>query len=320
MNREMLSYVKTDLALEAAEPFRKQEKDIEGVIIEESFDEINQMVITVVDIQNEIGAEKLGKPMGMYITLETPKLSEPDEDYHKEITGELTKQLNRLMPELAEKKILVAGIGNREITPDALGPLAVEHLFITRHLIQTYGEDSDIAKGLGNVSAIAPGVMAQTGMEGREILKGIIDNTNPDVVIIIDALAARSTKRLNRTIQLTNTGIHPGAGVGNHRNELTEQTLGIPVIAIGIPTVIDAATIVSDTMSHLFEVLENERGFHEAYEATKNFDDQEKYMLMRELMEPMMSDMFVTPKDIDETIARISFTVSESINGLCHHI
>lgn len=315
-----MDYIKTDLALEAAEPFRKQKKDIEGVIIDEDYDEANDILVTAVDIKDDRGAEKLGKPAGMYITLEAPGLSEPDEGYHKEITEVLRKQLSRLVPEVDRKKILVGGIGNREITPDALGPLVVEHLFITRHLIRNYGENTDVTKGLGNVSAIAPGVMAQTGMEGREILKGIIDSTKPDVVMIIDALAARSTRRLNRTIQLTNTGIWPGAGVGNHRNELTERTLGIPVIAIGIPTVIDAATIVSDTMSHLLEVLENERGFHEAYEATKSFDHQEKYMLMRELMEPMMADMFVTPKDIDETIARISFTISEAINGLCHHI
>lgn len=320
MMEVLKNYIKTDLALEAAEPFRKQNQHMEGVAVSETYDEKNDILVTVVEVQNAEGVQLLGKPEGMYITLETPNLSEPDEGYHREITEVLAKQLDRLMPGIAKKKILVAGIGNREITPDALGPLVVEHLFITRHLIETYGSHSDVARGLGNVSAIAPGVMAQTGMEGREILRGIIDHTKPEVVIVIDALAARSTKRLNRTIQLTNTGIHPGAGVGNHRNELTEATLGIPVIAIGIPTVIDAATIVSDTMSQLMEVLENERSFHEAYEATRNFDDQEKYMLMRELMEPMMSDMFVTPKDIDETVARISFTVSEAINSLCHSI
>lgn len=228
------------------------------------------------------------------------------------------KEFLALVPDIKEKKVLVAGIGNREITPDALGPLVVEHLFITRHLIRSYGENTEITKGLGNISAIAPGVMAQTGMEGVEIIKGIIEATQPEILIVIDALAARSTKRLNRTIQVTDTGIHPGAGVGNYRNALTKKTLGIPVVAVGIPTVIDAATIVSDTMTSLFEVLENQKKLGGLYEASKDFDAEEKYYLVREMMEPSMSDMFVTPKDIDETIGRISYTVSEAINSICH--
>lgn len=320
MMQSVLSHIRTDLAIEAAELFSGSHDSTEGIDIDESYDKKNDILITRVNVLNQEGAKRLNKAQGMYITLETPHLNELDEGYHAEITEALMGQLKKLCPGIERKKLLVAGIGNREITPDALGPLVVEHLFITRHLFKNYGGDNEVTKGLGNVSAIAPGVMAQTGMEGREIIKGVIDTTRPDVVVIIDALAARSTRRLNRTIQLTNTGIHPGAGVGNYRNELTEKTLGVPVIAIGIPTVIDAATIVSDTMDSLFQVLENQRKFHEAYEATKNFDDQEKYMLMRELMEPMMSDMFVTPKDIDETIGRISYTVSEAINSLCHNV
>ena len=254
------------------------------------------------------------------MTLETPHLNELDENYHQEITEALMELLRQLVPEIQKKKILVAGIGNREITPDALGPLVAEHLFITRHLIKSYGEDTELTKGLGNISAIAPGVMAQTGMEGREIIEGIIKSTKPGLLIVIDALAARSTKRLNRTIQVTDAGLHPGAGVGNYRNELTKETLGIPVIAIGIPTVIDAATIVSDTMTGLFNVLQNQKKLGTIYEAIKDFDEEEKYYLVREMMEPMMTDMFVTPKDIDETIGRISYTVSEAINSICHRL
>lgn len=315
-----LTDVRTDLALEAAEYYSQGHQSIDGVEIDEVYDEQKDILVTKVNIVSEAGEKRLNKAKGMYITLETPHLNELDEGYHQEITEVLKEQLKAVYPGIEHRKILVAGIGNREITPDALGPLVVEHLFITRHLFKAYGEDTEITKGLGNVSAIAPGVMAQTGMEGREIIKGIIEATKPEVLIVIDALAARSTKRLNRTIQLTNTGIHPGAGVGNYRNELTKETLGIPVIAIGIPTVIDAATIVSDTMASLFSVLENQKKFKEVYEVTKDFDEQEKYYLMRELMEPVMSDMFVTPKDIDETIGRISFTVSEAINSICHAV
>ena len=313
-----LTQIRTDLALEAAEYYGDGSTDIEGVIVRETYDTKNDILVTRVKITNEAGAARLRKAIGTYITIETPHLNEADESYHKEITEALMKEFLALVPDIKEKKVLVAGIGNREITPDALGPLVVEHLFITRHLIRSYGENTEITKGLGNISAIAPGVMAQTGMEGVEIIKGIIEATQPEILIVIDALAARSTKRLNRTIQVTDTGIHPGAGVGNYRNELTKKTLGIPVVAVGIPTVIDAATIVSDTMTSLFEVLENQKKLGGLYEASKDFDAEEKYYLVREMMEPSMSDMFVTPKDIDETIGRISFTVSEAINSICH--
>ncbi len=328
MKNKQISLVRTDLALEAAEPFKNENNLPYGVTVDEDYDEINEIRVTIVDVMSDIGAKKIGKPIGKYITVETPHMDEPDDGYHQEITKVLIKQLMQLLPGLSQKKILVAGIGNREITPDALGPLVVEHLFITRHLFQMYAPTSSILKGLGNISAIAPGVMGQTGMEGQEIIHGIIEETKPEVLIVIDALAARSTQRLNRTIQLTNTGIHPGAGIGNHRNELTEKTLGIPVIAIGIPTVIDAATIVTDTMQNLFKALKNEakqsadiyRKDTSLKSILESFDIQEQHALMREIMDPGMMDMFVTPKDIDETIGRISFTISEAINELCHRV
>lgn len=317
-NLKKLTELRTDLAVEAAEYYCKDSKNMEGVSIDEKYDTKNDILVTRVQITSDAGAKQLHKAKGTYVTLETPHLNELDENYHKEITEALMKEFSSLVPDIKKKRILVAGIGNREITPDALGPLVVEHLFITRHLIKNYGEDTEITKGLGNISAIAPGVMAQTGMEGREIIKGIIETTKPEVLVVIDALAARSTKRLNRTIQLTDTGIYPGAGVGNYRSELTKETLGIPVIAVGIPTVIDAATIVSDTMTSLFNVLENQKKLGSLYEAAGDFDAEEKYYLVREMMEPAMADMFVTPKDIDETIGRISYTVSEAINSICH--
>ena len=216
--------------------------------------------------------------------------------------------------------LLVAGIGNREITPDALGPLVVEHLFITRHLIEKYGRDSAVVKDMGNVCAVIPGVMSQTGMETAEILHGLVREIQPDVLITVDALAARSIRRLVTTIQLTDTGIHPGAGIGNKRYELTQKTLGIPVIAIGMPTVIDAATIVADTMESLMGVLNQNEMLKKAVKVTEQFTHEENYMLMRELMEPQMTNLFVTPKDIDEAVRRISYTISEALNSLCHQI
>ena len=194
----------------------------------------------------------MGKPMGTYITLEAPAMALPDENYHQEISRELAQQLRNIIPGIEQEfSIMVVGLGNRDVTADALGPNVVDNLTITRHMVKEYGKAAFNRNKVHMVSGLIPGVMAKTGMESQEIIKGVVEMTKPDVVVVIDALAARSTKRLNRTIQITNTGIHPGSGVGNHRNAITEETLGVPVIAVGVPTVVDAATIVSDAFEKM---------------------------------------------------------------------
>ena len=199
--------------------------------------------------------------------------------------------------------MLVVGLGNREVTPDALGPRVVDNLFITRHIVKEYGKYAFGEKNVNRISSIVPGVMAQTGMESLEIIHGIIDE-----------LAARSTKRLNRTIQVTDTGINPGSGVGNHRHGLNKKSLGIPVISIGIPTVVDAATIVNDTMFNLIAAMSQSKAFDILGDSLKELNDGEKYELIRELLSPNLNAMFVTPKDIDESVKRLSYTISEGIN------
>ncbi|MDO5539165.1 MAG: GPR endopeptidase [Eubacteriales bacterium] len=285
--------VRTDLALEAKESFEEDDVEIRGVQIEESADEEKEIYTTIVRIVTENGAKAMGKPVGNYITLEAPNMSAEDEDYHREISAVLAGHLRKLMGE-EEQTVLVVGLGNREVTPDALGPSVVGNLKITRHIVREYGKASlEGVKKL--VSAIVPGVMAQTGMETLEIIKGVVEETKPQIVIVIDALAARSTKRLNRTIQITDTGINPGSGVGNHRNGINQEVLGVPVIAIGVPTVVDAATIVNDSVEQAAET-------------------KEKSQSIREKISPHLNTMFVTPKDIDETIKRVSFTISEGLN------
>ncbi len=200
----------------------------------------------------------------------------------------------------AEQSILVVGLGNRDVTADALGPQVIDNLFITRHVIKEYGKAAYNREKMNMVSSVEPGVMAKTGMETAEIIKGVVSETKPDVLIVIDALAARSTRRLNRTIQITNTGIQPGSGVGNHRNAITEESLGIPVIAIGVPTVVDAATIVGDALEKL---LEKEDEF-----------DRVKYMGHHRAIFSELNNMYMTGKDIDAVVKRVSFTVSEGIN------
>lgn len=295
--------IHTDLALEDKERFESDNVEISGVSVEEFYDEEHEIRVTEVKILTENGAKSMRKPIGTYITMEMANLVLPDEEYHHVVAEELSKYVGNVLQMDKEKEdytVLVVGLGNRDVTPDALGPHTVECLNVTRHIVKEYGKYAMGEEAVNMVSAIAPGVMAQTGMESYEIIKGIAETTKPDAVIVVDALAARNTKRLNRTIQIADTGIHPGSGVGNHRNEISKETLGVPVIAIGVPTVVDAATIVRDTMENLLSTLETD----------------DKYEMMQELIAPHLYGMFVTPKDIDESIDRVGATIAEGLNLL----
>ena len=288
--------VRTDLALEAKETVQKPDEEIRGVRVEEEKDGEKEIYITRVMIETKNGAKIMGKPMGTYITLEAPNMVTPDEDYHREISEKVAGQIRELLPdEKEELSVLVVGLGNRDVTADALGPNVADQLHITRHVVREFGKAAYNRNKMHMISAIVPGVMAKTGMETCEIIRGVVEQTKPDVIIAIDALAARSTKRLNRTIQITDTGVQPGSGVGNHRHALTQESLGIPVIGIGIPTVVDAGTIVGDAV----EQVEREMLFCSDMHSLK----------MAELQ-----NMYVTTKDIDDVVNRLSYTVSEAIN------
>lgn len=290
--------IRTDLALETTERFAEENTEIRGVEVHEEYDEEKDVRTTVVKIVTENGAKSMGRPQGTYITIEAPELSTQDEDYHREISEEISTHLRKLIDLKKEKSVLVVGLGNAAITADALGPQVVDNLLMTRHIIKEYGLRGIKHEKMHRISGIAPGVMAQTGMETAEIVQGIVSETKPDVVVAIDALAARSVRRLSRTIQITDTGIHPGSGVGNHRNGLTEENLQVKVIGIGVPTVVDAATIVHDSMAHLLDTLE----------------ETEQKEFLDEMIAPNLYSMFVTPKDVDETIKYLSFTISEGLN------
>ena len=306
---------RTDLALEATERFEDGQIEISGVKITEYQKGKTDIKITKVAIETENGSKMMGKPRGIYLTLEAPDMPVPDEGYHREISRELAAQLRELLGDTGkERSVLVVGLGNREVTPDALGPDVVGNLQITRHILREYGKAAMEKERANAVSAIVPGVMAQTGMETLEILQGVVGETKPDVLIVVDALAARSTKRLNRTIQISDAGIHPGSGVGNYRQALTKETLGVPVIAVGVPTVVDAATIVNDTMESLVEAMGQSERLRSLGDSLARLDASEKHELIRELLSPQLNGMFVTPKDIDETVKRIGYTISEGIN------
>lgn len=313
--------IRTDLAMEQKERFESDHVEVSGVVLEEEYDEEKEIKITTVRIETENGAKAMGKPVGTYLTLEAPNMAAADEGYHREISETLAGFLEKYMKDTEENQekgysVLVVGLGNREVTPNALGPYVVDQLNVTRHIVQEYGRYAVEKGGSRIVSAIVPGVMAQTGMESAEIIRGIVNETTPDLIMVIDALAARSTKRLNRTIQISDAGIYPGAGVGNHRSEITKDTMGIPVIAIGVPTVVDAATIVNDTMENFITALETSETLKGVGVVLQGYNSAEKYELVKELIAPHLNGMFVTPKDIDDTVRRISYTISEAMNML----
>ena len=307
--------IRTDLALEEREGLKEQAKEVSGVSFRKWKGKTEDVQITEVKVLNEAGAQILGKPGGSYLPLEADRLLLPDEDFHSEVSDELANVLKELAEHALGKKegeekvapflhgqpvILVAGLGNQSVTPDSLGPRTVNNLSVSQN-----------ETGL---KAIAPGVMAQTGMETARILSGLIREIKPDLVIAIDALAARSIRRLGTTIQLTDTGIHPGSGVGNHRHSLTKETLGIPVLAVGVPTVVGAAAIVHDTISALTGVLASEEATKNTGKWIENMNPEDQYRMIRELLEPEFGSLYVTPPDIDQRVKQLSFTISEGIH------
>lgn len=318
MNHNHLFKIRTDLAVELKEDVTKEKGRMEGIQIDSKYIFENRIFVTKVIVQNDIGAKNLGKDIGTYITLESPELASCDAGYHREMSAALATYVSELLPKSdhhEKTKILVTGLGNREATPDSLGPRVVDNLWITRHMTQDIANMEMVDQCSDfEVSAIVPGVLAQTGMESAEIVKAIVSEIHPDVVIAVDSLAARNTKRLNTTIQISSAGINPGSGVGNHRKGLTFDTIKVPVIAIGIPTVVDAATIVNDTFDNLLGVFKMTKGMEDINEVMSGFSQEEKYRLVRELIEPEMASMYVTPKDIDATVKYISYTISEGLN------
>ena len=230
--------VRTDLALENKESFEGTNTEVPGVILKEKHLS-HDIKLTKVDIVNYDGVKAMNKPIGAYVTIESDNLLLNDIDFLRKMKRVLAREIKNMLPKTTNASVLVVGLGNREVTYDALGPIVVSNIEITRHINEYFGKE----EGENSVSALVPGVMAQSGMEAASIIKGVVDETKPDALIVIDALAARSIDRLNTTIQLTNTGINPGSGVGNHRNAIDEETMGVKVLAIGVPTIIDASNM-----------------------------------------------------------------------------
>ena len=304
---------RTDLALERRDLYNKAhniEKDIDGIETEE--EKVDEKInISRVKITNEKGEEAIGKPIGNYITIDFKSLKIATVDEIEKASEIVTKELKVLIEKhiSTSEPILVVGLGNIYVTPDALGPKVINEIDITRHLLQYMPEVLD--KNTREISAISPGVLGTTGIETLEILKGIVDNVKPKLVIVIDALSSRSIERISSSIQLADTGIVPGAGVGNTRKELTIKTLGVPVIAMGIPTVTEAATIAADSLTLLIKKVQ-EQG--ESNDFLNKLQEEDKYSLIKEVLTPEEYNFIVTPKEIDELIEKMKDIIARGIN------
>ena len=308
--------IRTDLAVENRELYKEaHQEDSKGVEIEK--EEKGNYTVTRIKVLNKEGSEDLQKPIGTYITIDVPRLNKTDEDLKDEISQVLAKEIKGLGKTHPHSKILIVGLGNWNITPDALGPKIVERVLVTRQFFVNYNKEID--ETVANVAALSPGVMGITGIETGEIVRGVVEKVKPDLVIAVDALASRKMERVSTTIQISDTGINPGAGVGNSRMELSEKSLGVPVVAIGIPTVVDAATIVNDTLDLILDSLKTEAEVGtEFYNLLSEISSDEKYSLIREVLNPYMENVVVTPTDIDSVIDDLSIIVANGLNIALH--
>lgn len=305
--------IRTDLALEAKEIVEQENKSqkLSGVEVNEKKE--NDVNITIVEITNEKGEKAMGRPIGKYITIEIPKHAQYDGELMDSVSEVLAKELTSLVKLDKDKVALVVGLGNWNVTPDALGPKVISKLMVTRHLKQLVPESID--EEIRPVCALSPGVLGITGIETGEIIKGVVERVKPSLIVCVDALASRKLDRVNSTIQIGTTGISPGAGVGNHRMEISEKTLGIPVIAIGVPTVVHAATMANDAIDLVLDEMigaSTEGGTF--YNMLKDINKEEKHELIRKLLDPYVGDLVVTPKDVDIVIDSVSKVIANGIN------
>ena len=287
-----MKHPRTDLAMES---FNEGEQSL-GVQV--SHWDAADVRMTEVIISDEETAHQLGKPCGVYLTMECGLLRERDPEARIAVSALLGEELGRMIRSESDAPVLVIGLGNRFITPDSLGPLAVDRTLVTRHMLQTEYARSDMR----SVCAIAPGVLGVTGVETMEMVQSLAEKLRPRAIVCIDSLAARASERIGSTIQLTDTGIQPGGGVGNHRQPLTRETLGTDVIAIGMPTVVYAATLARDA----FAVLSARNGDQP--------DESALDAMERELLSEALGEMIVTPREIDAIVQDAAAVIAAGVN------
>lgn len=311
-----------DLAVEAHEMLaeaQKEEFEVSGVEVER--EEVADYIhITRVRVVSPEGEAQLGKEIGKYITVEMPNRFYGQQTIYEEMCKICAKELRSLIAPFlpnSDSSVLVVGLGNWNITADALGPKVIQSLMITRHLKEYIPQE--IESGIRPVSAVSPGVLGLTGIETGEIVKGIVDKIKPDLVIAVDALCSRKVERVNTTVQFSDTGITPGEGVGNKRKALNRTTLGVPVIAIGVPTVVDAAVIAGESIERVVKRLGREsEGFSRLWQIFDELSGEERYQLIRESIEPAFGNFILAPKEVDAVIEDLSGVIANGINISLH--
>lgn len=311
--------IRTDLALEAREfAARKMGEQIPGIATES--EESQGIRVTRMDVETEQGARAIGKMQGHYVTIEVPELRGKDSDLQDRVATRFAQEFEKFLNKLnipADAKVLIIGLGNWNVTPDALGPIVVENVLVTRHLFQLMPDK--VRPGYRQVSALAPGVMGLTGIETSEIVQGIVEKSRPDLVIAIDALASKALERVNTTIQIADTGIHPGSGIGNKRKGINRETLGIPVIAVGVPTVVYASTIVNSAIELLVHhVKQRTHNTREVFGVLDSLPEEERLQFVKEVLGPLGQDLLVTTKEIDAFIEDIANVIASGLNAALH--
>lgn len=320
LNEDTLSATHADLALEARDLASQQSgiTDIPGIVTD--VDEDGDIKITKIRVDTAEAGMRIGKQPGQYVTIEVPGLRQKDTELQDRVADKFAQVFEQFLQDAGigkDAKALVIGLGNWNVTPDALGPIVVENVMVTRHYFELMPDH--VSPGYRQVSAVAPGVLGTTGIESSEIVQGIVEKSKPDVVIAIDALASRSLDRVNSTIQIADTGIHPGSGIGNKRKGLTREILGVPVIAVGVPTVVYASTIVNnaiDLMHHHFS--RQTANTKEILGLLDNLQEQERLELVKEVLNPVGHDLLVTPKEIDQFIEDIANIIASGLNAALH--
>lgn len=317
MNEKYLNF-RTDMADERVDTYKKVKNvsEVDGIKVETN--NKDGIITTVVEVLNEQGKEALKKEIGKYITIEIADLSKLEKENNDEVSIILGEKIKELIGEDNAKSILVVGLGNEAATPDALGPKVTKEVNITRHIINFAKEF--VEPNTRSISAIAPGVLGTTGIETSEIIFSIVEKIKPDIIIAIDSLASSSIHRIGNTIQLSNTGITPGAGVRNRREGLNENTLGVPVIAIGVPTVVDMATITNEAIDKMLDSAKSEiKEFSDKITEKKKIESIFEY-LEKDTRYDMIANILntenyiVTPKEVDEVIDEMSAIIACGIN------
>ncbi len=344
--------VRSDLAIEANEmataTLPENQTAIDGV--ETYIEENDGIKVTTVTVLKQ-GEKAIGKKPGLYVTVEAQGVRESNTEAQRQVEKAFTAQVEKMLTQMnveRDASCLIVGLGNLQVTPDALGPRVAESVMVTSHLFRL--QPDSVAEGYRSVSAISPGVMGTTGLETSDIIRGVVEKTSPGFLVIVDALASRSIERVNATIQLTDTGIHPGSGVGNHRKEISRETMGIPVLSVGVPTVVDAVSITSDTIDFVLrhfgkELRDAGRPSQALAPSGMNFtgkkklresdapseenkqlflgvvgtlEENEKRQLIHEVLSPIGHNLMVTPKDVDRFIEDMANLIATGLNAALH--